>query len=72
MKLELLASLNAERAARRAAVLLTDMESGEAELIRSADLVKAPLAGTEKGEPSPPRSVRAAARWPRSPDGRSF
>ena len=49
MKLALLAALNAERAARRAAALLTDMESGEAELVRAADLAKAPLAGTEKG-----------------------
>ncbi len=50
MKLALLAALNAERAARRATALLTDMESGEAELVRAADLAKAPLAGTQKGE----------------------
>ncbi len=61
MKLELLAALNAERAARRAAALLTDMESGEAELVRAADLATAPLAGTDKGE-----IVAAAIRQGRS------
>ncbi len=61
MKLELLAALNAERAARRATALLTDMESGEAELIRAGDLAKAPLAGTGKGE-----IVAAAIRQGRS------
>jgi xanthine dehydrogenase accessory factor len=50
VKLELLSALNAERAARRAAVLITDMTTGEAELVRSADLVRLPLAGTAKGE----------------------
>jgi xanthine dehydrogenase accessory factor len=50
VKLELLSALNAERAARRAAVLVTDMESGEAELIRAEELARLPLAGTAKGE----------------------
>ncbi|MFM9974299.1 MAG: XdhC family protein [Beijerinckiaceae bacterium] len=50
MKLDLLASLNAERAARRAAVIVTDMASGEARLIRAADLATLPLAGTALGE----------------------
>jgi xanthine dehydrogenase accessory factor len=50
LKLDLLASLNAERVARRAAVLVTDMETGEAELVRSSDLARLPLAGTERGE----------------------
>jgi xanthine dehydrogenase accessory factor len=50
VKLELLAALNAERAARRAAVLVTDMETGAAELVKAADLAKLPMAGTAKGE----------------------
>lgn len=61
MKLELLAALNAERAARRAAVLVTDMETGEAELVTAADLAKLRLAGTGKGE-----AVAAAVRQGRS------
>ncbi|HRK24420.1 MAG TPA: XdhC family protein [Beijerinckiaceae bacterium] len=50
MKLEVLAALNAERAARRPALLVTDPESGEVRLVRAADLVSLPLAGTELGE----------------------
>jgi xanthine dehydrogenase accessory factor len=50
VKLDLLASLNAERAARRAVALVTDMETGTAELVKSADLARLPLAGTTKGE----------------------
>lgn len=61
MKLDLLASLNTERAARRAAVLVTDMEAGTAELVKAADLAKLPLAGTARGE-----AVAAAIRQGRS------
>ncbi len=61
MKLDLLTALNAERAARRAAVLVTDMETGGAELVRAADLAALPLAGTAKGE-----AVAAAIREGRS------
>jgi xanthine dehydrogenase accessory factor len=50
VKLDLLASLNAERAARRAVALVTDMESGAAELVKASDLARLPLAGTTKGE----------------------
>jgi xanthine dehydrogenase accessory factor len=50
VKLDLLASLNTERAARRPVALVTDMESGAAELVKSADLARLPLAGTAKGE----------------------
>jgi xanthine dehydrogenase accessory factor len=50
VKLDLLTALNTERAARRAVVLVTDVESGGAELVRSSDLAKLPLAGTEMGE----------------------
>ncbi|MGL4636812.1 MAG: XdhC family protein [Beijerinckiaceae bacterium] len=50
MRLDLLAALNAERAARRAAVLVISLASGEAQLIKPADLARLPLAGTELGE----------------------
>jgi xanthine dehydrogenase accessory factor len=45
MDLSLLAGLNAERAARRAAVLVTDTGSGEARLVREAEAGSDPLAG---------------------------
>jgi xanthine dehydrogenase accessory factor len=61
VRLELIAALNAERAARRAAVLVTDLESGEAELVKASDLARLPLAGTAKGE-----AVAAAIRLGRS------
>ena len=44
MKLELLQTINAERAARRAIVVITDVESGAQRLVKSADLAKDPLA----------------------------
>jgi xanthine dehydrogenase accessory factor len=44
MKLDLLASLNAERAARRAAIMVTDTESGEQRLVRQVDIDADPLA----------------------------
>ncbi|MGL4243703.1 MAG: XdhC family protein [Beijerinckiaceae bacterium] len=53
--------MNAERAARRAAVIATDMESGAAELVKAGDLAKLPLAGTAKGE-----AVAAAIRQGKS------
>ena len=40
MKLSLLAALNAERAARRAAIVVTDVESGEQRLVKAADVAK--------------------------------
>ena len=43
MKLELLKTLNAERAARRALVVVTDVASGEQRLVKSADVAKDPL-----------------------------
>lgn len=45
MQLGLLSDLNAERAARRAAVLVTDMASGEQRLVRERDLEEDPLSG---------------------------
>ncbi|HZH50658.1 MAG TPA: XdhC family protein [Microvirga sp.] len=44
MQLGVLSDLNAERAARRAAVLVTDIASGEQRLVREADIDNDPLA----------------------------
>ena len=44
MDLATLAALNAERQARRPAVLLTDLSSGEQRLLRQADIADDPLA----------------------------
>ena len=46
MQFDLLASLNEERAARRATVLVTDMASGAQRLVKSADIAADPLAET--------------------------
>lgn len=43
MDLAVLAALNAERRARRACVLLTDLASGEQRLVRQADIAADPL-----------------------------
>ena len=43
MKLDILHALNAEREARRAAVLVTDIESGAQRLVKGADVAKDPL-----------------------------
>jgi xanthine dehydrogenase accessory factor len=43
VKLQVLAALNAERAARRAAVLVTDLASGEQRLVKAADAPSDPL-----------------------------
>ncbi|WP_375461572.1 XdhC family protein [uncultured Enterovirga sp.] len=44
MDLSLLAALNAERAARRAAVIVTDLATGSARLVREAEAASDPLA----------------------------
>ncbi|MDF2970283.1 MAG: XdhC/CoxF family protein [Microvirga sp.] len=44
MRLSLLSDLNAERAARRAAILVTDVASGEQRLVREAEVETDPLA----------------------------
>lgn len=44
MDLSLLSALNAERAARRAAILVTDTGSGEGRLVREADAASDPFA----------------------------
>jgi xanthine dehydrogenase accessory factor len=43
VKLDLLHALNSERAARRAAVLVTDVEKGTQRLVKAADVGKDPL-----------------------------
>jgi xanthine dehydrogenase accessory factor len=43
MKLDLLTTLNAERAARRAAIVVTDVASGKERLVKAADIAKDPL-----------------------------
>ena len=43
MKLDVLSALNAERAARRAAIVVTNVTGGEQRLVRAADIPKDPL-----------------------------
>jgi xanthine dehydrogenase accessory factor len=43
MQLDLLAALNAERAARRAAIVTTDTATGRQRLVKAADIGKDPL-----------------------------
>ena len=43
MKLEILKALNAERAARRAAVVVSDVTTGEQRLVKAADVARDPL-----------------------------
>jgi xanthine dehydrogenase accessory factor len=44
VKLDLLHTLNTERAARRAVVVITDVESGDERLVKAVDAAKDPLA----------------------------
>jgi xanthine dehydrogenase accessory factor len=43
MHLDILTALNAERTARRAAIVVTNVESGKQRLVKSADIAKDPL-----------------------------
>jgi xanthine dehydrogenase accessory factor len=43
MKLDILTALNAERAARHAAIVVTDVTSGDQRLVKAADIAKDPL-----------------------------
>jgi xanthine dehydrogenase accessory factor len=43
MKLDILTALNAERAARRAAIVITDVENGAQRLVKAADIARDPL-----------------------------
>ena len=49
MQLDLLAALNAERAARRAAILVTDTATGRQRLVKAADIAGDPLSGVLAG-----------------------
>ena len=67
MKLDILKSLNAERAARRAAVVVTDVASGEQRLVKAADVARDPLKDADR------KAHLAAARaaWRRRRRARS-
>ena len=43
MKIDILTALNAERQARRAAIVITDIASGKQRLVKAADAPKDPL-----------------------------
>ena len=45
MKLQTLTELNAERAARRPAIVITDIANGEQRLVRAKDFATDPLGG---------------------------
>src|ERR1700731_1710468 len=49
MKLDILTALNAEREARRAAVVVTDVASGKQRLVKAADVGKDPLRSGKSG-----------------------
>ena len=67
MKLEILHALNAERAARRAAVLVTDVANGSQRLVKLAEAPKDPLKDTlEK------RLRMAKSGMEETPQGRVF
>jgi hypothetical protein len=71
MKLSLLTALNAERAARRAVIVVTDVERGEQRLVKSTDIAKDPLrAVLAEHLRSWSRSAPciSARRWRRSPN----
>lgn len=66
MQLEVLSELNAERAARRAAILITDIASGEQRLVRAAEIANDPLA--EELQESLRQGKSRLIEW----DGRQF
>ena len=57
MKLDILRTLNTERAARRAAVVVTDVASGEQRLVKAADVARDPLKDAHR-EAYPQRQER--------------
>ena len=65
MRLDLLQAMNAERAARRAAVIVTDLASGDQRLVRAAELADDPLADRSKRRCAPARAPRS--RWRANP-----
>jgi xanthine dehydrogenase accessory factor len=50
MRLDLIAALNAERAARRAAVIVTELDDGAQRLVREANIASDPLAAMIKAQ----------------------
>jgi xanthine dehydrogenase accessory factor len=66
MRLDLLSALNVERAARRAAVLVTELASGEQRLVREADIPADPLAEALEAR------LRAGKSGTVDQDGRAF
>jgi len=67
MKLEILASLNAERAARRAAIVVTDVASGAERLVKAEEVEKDPLKDELKERMRTGKSGMAE-----TPEGRVF
>ncbi len=67
MQLDILAALNAERAARRAAIVVTDVASGKQRLVKAAEIGKDPLK-TELAE----RLRRGKSGMVESAEGRVF
>src|SRR6202171_4457195 len=61
MRLDLIAALNAERAARRAAVIVTELASAAQRLVREQEIDKDPLAAMLKAQIRSGKS--ATAEW---------
>jgi xanthine dehydrogenase accessory factor len=66
MRLDLIAALNAERAARRAAVIVTELASGAQRLVREQEIDKDPLAVILKTQIRSGKSGTAEAEGGRS------
>jgi xanthine dehydrogenase accessory factor len=67
VKLEILKQLNAERAARRAVIVVTDVASGEERLVKATDVERDPLKDVLKE-----RLRTAKSGMAETPDGRVF
>jgi xanthine dehydrogenase accessory factor len=67
MKLDILTALNSERAARRAVIIVTHVESGEQRLVKAADIARDPLKGVLAEHLRSGRSGMAE-----TPEGRVF
>jgi xanthine dehydrogenase accessory factor len=66
MRLDLIAALNAERAARRAAVIVTELASGAQRLVREQEVDQDPLAAILKAQIRSGKSGTAEAEGGRS------
>ena len=67
MKIDILRTLNAERAARRAAIVVTDVASGAQRLVRAAEIAGDPLRDTLEA-----RLRSGASGMVEIPEGRAF